>query len=48
MVRLGHRLMFCTRTLLKGHHEWAITVYENGKILLNSSQNNDTEIVPKI
>ena len=45
-VRSGHPLMFCTGmyrnvpddvctgTSLVGHHEWRITAYENGKLLL--------------
>jgi len=28
-----------------GHHEWKVTVYENGKFLLNLSLNNDIEII---
>jgi len=47
MVLSEHSLMFFTRTLLMGHHEWTTTVYENGKLLPNSSLNNDTEIIKK-
>jgi len=34
-----------TGTLLMGHHRWTITVYENGKFLLNLPLNNDTDII---
>jgi len=42
----GTFFMFCIRTLLTGHHERTITVYENGKLFLpNLSLNNDPEII---
>ena len=47
MVCSGHPLMFCTGTSLMGHNEWTITVYEDGKFLLNLSPDND-EIIKKI
>jgi len=37
--------MFCTGIVFMGHHWWTITIYENGKLLLNLSLNNDTEII---
>ena len=46
-VRSTHPLMFCTETLLMGHYEWTITVYENGKFLLGLSLNNYTESIKK-
>jgi len=35
--------MFCTGTSVMDHHEWTITVCENGNFLFNLSLSNDTE-----